>query len=288
MNASWEPVLDRLGIERVTFTDSELSAFRTQVERPTARQWIEENTRLGLPAKDIYRLVKIALSGGNPEIGISENIVWIDSDNRVEEASKEEIVSAFSFDKRPGSDSTIVESSSDSKRLMSPQAPRENLFTKTGSKNSGVTVNIPELRDEKYFGVPRNGVETLSADPLEMSVEWQLDESATVGSVVRNLAEYIGYALTSSDPNAIVVYDRKLPRIQRTVPSITVADAFELVAGSGFMTLFDHSARTIQHVSTMKKSTASLPECPDNIAVASLVRAGVLQLQDGTECRFRG
>jgi len=67
MRQAWHPALDALGIERVTFSDEEIAAFREEVEAPTAMEWIEEKEGLGLPAVEIYRLVKIALSGLDPE-----------------------------------------------------------------------------------------------------------------------------------------------------------------------------------------------------------------------------
>ena len=55
--AAWGPALDERGIERVTYTDEELAAFREAVAGPAAAAWIEENTARGLPAQELYDLV---------------------------------------------------------------------------------------------------------------------------------------------------------------------------------------------------------------------------------------
>ncbi len=55
--AAWGPALDERGIERITYTDEELAAFREAVAGPAAAAWIEENTARGLPAQELYDLV---------------------------------------------------------------------------------------------------------------------------------------------------------------------------------------------------------------------------------------
>lgn len=54
---AWGPALEERGIERVTYTDAELAAFREAVAGPAAAAWIEENTARGLPAQELYDLV---------------------------------------------------------------------------------------------------------------------------------------------------------------------------------------------------------------------------------------
>ena len=56
MNA-WGPTLEAKGIESVSYTEAELSAFRSKVAGPAAAAWIEENTAKGLPAQELYDLV---------------------------------------------------------------------------------------------------------------------------------------------------------------------------------------------------------------------------------------
>lgn len=55
--AAWGPKLDEKGIERVTYSDEELAAFREKVAGPAAQAWIEENKAKGLPAQELYDLV---------------------------------------------------------------------------------------------------------------------------------------------------------------------------------------------------------------------------------------
>jgi len=55
--AAWGPALDERGIERVTFSEDALAAFREAVAGPAAAAWIEENTARGLPAQELYDLV---------------------------------------------------------------------------------------------------------------------------------------------------------------------------------------------------------------------------------------
>ncbi len=55
--AAWGPALEERGIERVTYTDAELAAFRDAVAGPAAAAWIEENSARGLPAQELYDLV---------------------------------------------------------------------------------------------------------------------------------------------------------------------------------------------------------------------------------------
>ncbi|MEX5729067.1 TRAP-type C4-dicarboxylate transport system substrate-binding protein [Rhodovulum iodosum] len=53
----WGPALDERGIERVTFPESELAAFKEAAAGPAAQAWIEENSARGLPAQELYDLV---------------------------------------------------------------------------------------------------------------------------------------------------------------------------------------------------------------------------------------
>ncbi len=61
--AQWGPVLDERGIERITYTEQELAAFREAVAAPAAKAWIEENTARGLPAQALYDLVTGMIDG---------------------------------------------------------------------------------------------------------------------------------------------------------------------------------------------------------------------------------
>ena len=59
----WGPLLDEKGIERITYSDEELAAFREAVAAPAAQAWVEENTARGLPAQELYDLVAGMIAG---------------------------------------------------------------------------------------------------------------------------------------------------------------------------------------------------------------------------------
>ncbi len=61
--AKWGPTLDEKGIERITYTDDEIAAFRDAVAAPAAGAWIEENTARGLPAQELHDLVTGIIAG---------------------------------------------------------------------------------------------------------------------------------------------------------------------------------------------------------------------------------
>ncbi|SNY93188.1 TRAP-type C4-dicarboxylate transport system, substrate-binding protein [Cohaesibacter sp. ES.047] len=54
---AWGPALEERGIEKVTFSDEEIANFKKAAADPAATAWIEENTRRGLPAQELYDLV---------------------------------------------------------------------------------------------------------------------------------------------------------------------------------------------------------------------------------------
>ena len=63
--SAWGPALDERGIERVTFSDEEIAAFREAAAAPAAAAWIEENTARGLPAQELYDMVTGMIAEGN-------------------------------------------------------------------------------------------------------------------------------------------------------------------------------------------------------------------------------
>lgn len=63
--AAWGPALDERGIERVTFGDEEINAFREAAADPAAAAWIEENAERGLPAQELYDFVTGMIAEGN-------------------------------------------------------------------------------------------------------------------------------------------------------------------------------------------------------------------------------
>ena len=62
---AWGPALDARGIERVTFADAEIAAFKEAAAAPAATAWIEDNTARGLPAQELYDLVTGMIAEGN-------------------------------------------------------------------------------------------------------------------------------------------------------------------------------------------------------------------------------
>ena len=237
---AWGSALDRRGIERVTFSDTEINAFRVKVAGPAVTSWIAENSSKGLPAKELYDYVISALGGGNPELKGQLN-TW----------SQTELAST-----------PIVET------------------------NFAV---LTENDDSSYLGAPRGGAgpKAFAADPLQNMVEWELEDDTTVGAALSRLAHYIGYEIIASNDVVIDNYKRVLPRVQTTVSEITVGDGFEVLSGAGFVTVFDHAARSITHLPKRNRQVKTeLPECPADIGVASQSSQGVLLLSDGSECRY--
>ncbi len=50
----WEPLLQQYGIEKITYSDENLEAFKAKVAQPAAEKWIRENTARGIPARELY------------------------------------------------------------------------------------------------------------------------------------------------------------------------------------------------------------------------------------------
>jgi TRAP-type C4-dicarboxylate transport system substrate-binding protein len=59
--AAWGPALDERGIERITYSDEELAAFRSAAGG-IAKSWVEENSAKGLPAQELLDLVLSTLA----------------------------------------------------------------------------------------------------------------------------------------------------------------------------------------------------------------------------------
>lgn len=53
----WGPMLEEKKIEKVTFSDEAIKALKEKVAGPAASAWIEENSKKGLPAQELYDLV---------------------------------------------------------------------------------------------------------------------------------------------------------------------------------------------------------------------------------------
>lgn len=61
--SAWGPKLEEKGIEQISYSDEELTAFREAVAGPAAQSWIEENAKRGLPAQELYDMVTKAIAG---------------------------------------------------------------------------------------------------------------------------------------------------------------------------------------------------------------------------------
>ncbi len=60
--AKWGPTLDKKGIQRITYDQASLAAFRKAVAGPAAEAWIKQNKKRGIPAQELYDLVKKTLA----------------------------------------------------------------------------------------------------------------------------------------------------------------------------------------------------------------------------------
>lgn len=54
---AWGPKLKEKGIAEITYSDAEITAFKTAVAGPAAEAWIKDNTAKGLPAQELYDFV---------------------------------------------------------------------------------------------------------------------------------------------------------------------------------------------------------------------------------------
>ena len=61
---AWGPALEERGIQKVTFSDEEIAAFKEAAAAPAAASWIEQNTAAGLPAQELYDLVTGMIAKG--------------------------------------------------------------------------------------------------------------------------------------------------------------------------------------------------------------------------------
>jgi len=153
------------------------------------------------------------------------------------------------------------------------------------------TYSVLTVNDgNNYLGPPRGSTRAaaLTTDPLQYLVEWDLQVGeVSVGAALQRLANYIGYELVRGNEATQDNYQRILPRVQRSVAEITVGDGFEVLSGPGFVTVFNHSARSVTHLPKRNRQVRqNLPACPETIDIASQSADGVLLLSDGSECRY--
>ena len=53
----YTPVADAAGMEKITYTDEELAAFREKAAKPVWDAWVEKQSAAGVPAQELLDLV---------------------------------------------------------------------------------------------------------------------------------------------------------------------------------------------------------------------------------------
>ncbi len=61
----WGPEIKKRGIQKVTFSKSEIAAFKKAAAAPAASAWIKANSKRGLPAQELYNLVTGMIAKGS-------------------------------------------------------------------------------------------------------------------------------------------------------------------------------------------------------------------------------
>ena len=101
-----------------------------------------------------------------------------------------------------------------------------------------------------YLGPPRNASAASTdnpSDPLSYTVEWDFNSSTSVGTALGELADYIGYELVTEHHTVIKTLSRPLPGAQRRISGVSAEQGFDILAGRGLKTVFDHVSRSIHH-----------------------------------------
>ena len=285
---AWGPALSERGIEKVTFDKSEIDSFRARVAAPAAAAWIKSNSKLGLPAQELYDLVTVVLSGASPEESpLASNFsgskpVTDTSGQGLLENNVPEIQQASSKGFQAADINTAI---AEQTQFIASTDIKE----KRDSKTLAVMPEDSSYGEENYLGPPRNGsnVTALTSDPLQYSVEWNMKGNVTVGYALDRLASYIGYELVGNDKLVKKSYKRPLPIMQRHVASTTVGDGFEILSGVGLTIVYDHITRSVMHMAKQtRNSRDELPDCPTNSSVLTVTGDGMYLLPDGHECRF--
>ena len=239
--SAWSQTLNDEGIRQVTFSDTEISAFQHRISQSAATTWIEKNSSLGLPARELFTLVKVALSGDNPELVTNNGILHASNVKHESTASSSDFQQvAHAVDSKSVDTPVVTHNEPTVIRIenTSTEIAAAASFPETGIINDG----------DSYLGPPRNADTTpLSADPMLYPIEWELNDDTPVGAVFSELAKYIGYELVVADAAILTTYNRLLPAAQKRVTGINIADGFEIVSGRGLVTVFDHLNRTVTH-----------------------------------------
>lgn len=122
--------------------------------------------------------------------------------------------------------------------------------------------------NKSYLGPPRNSTvpssNDIQTDPLSYTVEWSFDDSASVGTALNKLADYIGYELVSTDDVVLDTYTRQLPSMQLRVSGVSAEEGFAILAGRGLETVFDHVTRSVKHIPGKKRKLNSIASTPNS------------------------
>ncbi|MEM7290215.1 MAG: C4-dicarboxylate ABC transporter substrate-binding protein, partial [Pseudomonadota bacterium] len=57
----WEGILSEKGVQKVEFTDEQISAFRAKAADPVREKWMADMKAAGVPGEELYKLVKETL-----------------------------------------------------------------------------------------------------------------------------------------------------------------------------------------------------------------------------------
>jgi len=168
----------------------------------------------------------------------------------------------------------------------------------------GQTSAVNDKGKQYYIGVAKSRgayTKTLRSnvqahDPLQMLLEWRFREGTTVGEAMGKVAEFIGYELIVHSVESSGMYVRSLPVPHRELNGLTVGESMVLLAGRGYMTVYDHRTRTISHVPRRAYSSAEglsdgkrIKTCPADIEDASVLNGlggNVYLLKDGSICAY--
>lgn len=60
----WGPLLEEKGIKQVSFSEETIASFKEAAAEPTARAWLEDMHKRGLPGQELLDLVRSTIAGG--------------------------------------------------------------------------------------------------------------------------------------------------------------------------------------------------------------------------------
>ena len=160
--------------------------------------------------------------------------------------------------------------------------------TKENKAVQHIQINRDSVVDDRRWSGTPSKIKTIDAgsyDIFKQTVSWSFDQGDTLGMAVYQLAEHIGYGVSTKRDVADRVYDRELPAIHLTVSDVSAEEGFKILGGNGLMTVFNHAERSVIHMPVTTASDAgSLITCPVGIASATFIAPDIYVLQDGREC----